>query len=259
MGATRTELPDGRVVCVGGEHEDFYDPDFCIYNDVVVLGPTDEIEIYGYPRDVFPPTDFHTATLVGHRIILVGCLGYSEDRRPGHTPVYALDLSDYHISEVPTTGHAPGWVFKHEALPWPDGIISVQCGEVIEERDGKQRTRRNFEAYALDTRAGSWRRLTNRNWAEFRIHRQDHRMFPYNPEIASQQLLPRGLEHTALPSDEPRETRIEVRGVPVSIAVDISHIDVVVEGELPDDLARHLVEEIRSNAEAVVHGPCVLE
>src|SRR5579862_3682276 len=28
MGATCTELPDGRIVCVGGEHEDFYDPDF---------------------------------------------------------------------------------------------------------------------------------------------------------------------------------------------------------------------------------------
>ena len=32
FGATSTRLPDGRVVCVGGEHEDYYDPDFCIYN-----------------------------------------------------------------------------------------------------------------------------------------------------------------------------------------------------------------------------------
>lgn len=32
FGATRTRLPDGRVVCIGGEHEDYYDPDFCIYN-----------------------------------------------------------------------------------------------------------------------------------------------------------------------------------------------------------------------------------
>ena len=31
-GATRTKVPDGRVICIGGEHEDFYDPDFCIYN-----------------------------------------------------------------------------------------------------------------------------------------------------------------------------------------------------------------------------------
>ena len=32
FGGTRTKLPDGRLVCIGGEHEDNYDPDFCIYN-----------------------------------------------------------------------------------------------------------------------------------------------------------------------------------------------------------------------------------
>ena len=31
-GSTLTKLPDGRIVCIGGEHEDHYDPDFCIYN-----------------------------------------------------------------------------------------------------------------------------------------------------------------------------------------------------------------------------------
>ena len=31
-GATRTKLPDGRLICIGGAHEDYYDPDFYIYN-----------------------------------------------------------------------------------------------------------------------------------------------------------------------------------------------------------------------------------
>ena len=31
-GSTLTKLPNGRIVCIGGEHEDHYDPDFCIYN-----------------------------------------------------------------------------------------------------------------------------------------------------------------------------------------------------------------------------------
>ena len=31
-GATRTKLPDGRLICIGGEHEDYYVPDFYIYN-----------------------------------------------------------------------------------------------------------------------------------------------------------------------------------------------------------------------------------
>ncbi len=32
LGVTRTELSDGRIICIGGEHKDRYDPDFCIYN-----------------------------------------------------------------------------------------------------------------------------------------------------------------------------------------------------------------------------------
>jgi hypothetical protein len=32
LGGTVTVLPDRRQVHIGGEHEDYYDPDFCIYN-----------------------------------------------------------------------------------------------------------------------------------------------------------------------------------------------------------------------------------
>ena len=36
FGQSLTALPDGRFVQIGGEHEDGYDPDFFIYNDVIV-------------------------------------------------------------------------------------------------------------------------------------------------------------------------------------------------------------------------------
>ncbi len=36
FGQSITFLPDGRIVQIAGEHEDHYDPDFCIYNDVFV-------------------------------------------------------------------------------------------------------------------------------------------------------------------------------------------------------------------------------
>ena len=67
FGQSSTKLPDGRVVLIAGEHEDAYDPDFYIYNDVVVQHPDGSLDIYGYPRDEFPPTDFHSATLVSNR------------------------------------------------------------------------------------------------------------------------------------------------------------------------------------------------
>jgi hypothetical protein len=33
---TETTLSDGQVVQIGGEYEDEYDPDFVVYNDVIV-------------------------------------------------------------------------------------------------------------------------------------------------------------------------------------------------------------------------------
>lgn len=103
MGAAQVEMADGRIITIAGEHEDFYDPDFCIYNDVVVQ-QGDDVEIYGYPRSVFPPTDFHTATLVGANIVIIGSLGYPEERSPSPTPVFRLDTADYRIEGVETKG-----------------------------------------------------------------------------------------------------------------------------------------------------------
>ena len=120
-----------------GEHEDYYDPDFYIYNDVIVLGPVGQIDVYGYPKEVFPPTDFHTATVERDRIIIIGGLGYSENRRPCDTPVYSLDLRQYRISQFRTSGEMPGWISKHEACYDPKGIITIKGGQVIYEYGGR--------------------------------------------------------------------------------------------------------------------------
>ena len=65
FGQSMTILPDGRRIFIAGEHEDWYDPDFFIYNDVVVISTNGDIEhIFGYPIEVFPPTDFHAAAYV---------------------------------------------------------------------------------------------------------------------------------------------------------------------------------------------------
>ena len=39
FGQSETVLPDSSRVLIAGEHEDWYDPDFHIYNDVVVIRP----------------------------------------------------------------------------------------------------------------------------------------------------------------------------------------------------------------------------
>jgi hypothetical protein len=256
-GATRTELPDGRVVCIGGEHEDYYDPDFNIYNDVVVLGPAGQIEIYGYPNEVFPPTDFHTATLVGNQIIIVGGLGCREARRSGHTPVYSLDPSNYQISKIEASGEMPGWIFEHEAELQQNDIV-LRGGQFIEERGGEQLYRRNLEDLALDTRSGVWRRLTNRNWRQFSICQEKGGLFVLDHDVQVQDLIPKGSEPIAAAEGSHDERRFLVRGVPIRIIAGVKRIEIVVEGDLPAEIYCEMPEVFRSRVETLCKKKCAL-
>ena len=129
FGRTGTVLPDGRLVLIAGEHEDSYDSDFHIYNDVTVMHPSGGMDHYIYPRDVFPPTDFHTATLVGDVIWIIGALGYQGQRHHGQTQVLRLELADFSIHRVETTGRSPGWINRHNAVLEGQHII-VSGGKV---------------------------------------------------------------------------------------------------------------------------------
>lgn len=258
MGTTRSELPDERVICIGGEHEDFYDPDFYIYNDVIVLGPDSQIEIYGYPKAVFPPTDFHTATVAGDRIIIIGGLGYRDERRPNDTPVYSLDLSQYQITQFMTSGEMPGWLSKHEACYGPEGIITVRGGQVIREHCGQQRLRRNFEDYMLDLGSGVWQRLTNRNWRQFLIS-QEGGLFVLKQKPEPRTLLSLNIEHTVVPCEGDEDARFILAGVPVSLTIGIKYIEIVIEGDMPESLAARFAAEICAKTETAIQRKCVLE
>ena len=135
FGRSTTFLDDGRIIEIGGEHEDHYDPDFCIYNDVTVFHPDGRIETTIYPEEVFSPTDFHSATRVGGRaggrIVIIGCLGYPEHRAPGTTPVYTLDLGSLRIERVETSGDKPGWISAHRARLNGDSTIIIEGGQLI--------------------------------------------------------------------------------------------------------------------------------
>ena len=158
FGRTITQLPDGRIVEIAGEHEDYYDPDFCIYNDVVVYDGQGSFKILGYPRDVFPPTDFHTATLVGKYIYIIGNLGYISDRISDHTPVYKLDWQSFQIETVATMGTNPGWISKHQAIyHQPSNTIQITGGKVWLENNRKAEYIDNYLNYTLDLSSLTWK------------------------------------------------------------------------------------------------------
>lgn len=151
FGRSVTRLPDGRLVVIAGEHEDHYDADFCIYADVTVLDGKGGVEHFIYPGDIFPPTDFHTATLLQGRILLIGALGYPQDRREGDTQVLSLDLSDFSITSVETTGEKPGWIHRHDTRHEGNRLI-VSGGKVepgYRDLDG---------TYSLDLDTLNWSR-----------------------------------------------------------------------------------------------------
>lgn len=177
MGQSITLLPDGRYVLIGGEHEDFYDPDFCIYNDVTVFEPNGEIRVYGYPGNVFPCTDFHSATLVGDWIYIIGCLGY-QHQRSSRIPVYRLSIHDFHIEWVKTGGDIPGRIYDHRAHLIYGNRIRIEGGKLwtgqksastcgvggdaatrAAERKKRQALDRNKDVFELDLTTLQWSKL----------------------------------------------------------------------------------------------------
>ncbi len=154
-GQSLTRLADGRLVEIGGEHEDHYDVDFCIYNDVIVHRGDGTFNLFGYPEAEFPPTDFHTATLMDEWIYVIGCLGYMESRVPGCTPVYRLNINSFVIEPVEYRGDLPGWIFMHQASRISSHEIQIICGEIQYEDGFKP----NPSVYRLDITTGVWRKV----------------------------------------------------------------------------------------------------
>lgn len=158
FGKSLNRLPDGRFIEIAGEHEDFYDLNFCIYNDIIVHDGRGHCDIYGYPREVFPPTDFHTATLVGDVIYIIGNLGYPEDRRPGLTPVYRLNIHSFDIEQVKTSGDMPGWISRHTARYDGQAKIGISGGRCSIWNEGRHELVDNHGHFELDLTTLNWTR-----------------------------------------------------------------------------------------------------
>ncbi len=159
FGQSLTFLPDGRIVEVAGEHEDHYDPDFCIYNDVFVHDHNGNVTIHGYPEALFPPTDFHTATLIGEHIYVIGSLGYFGSRHYGTTPVYRLDVTTFAMERLETRGEQPSWISGHRAGLTSAHTIQVAGGSVLSNWNGVESDSENAAVYTLNVEKLVWKKV----------------------------------------------------------------------------------------------------
>jgi hypothetical protein len=131
------------------------------------------VQIFGYPKQEFPPTDFHTASLVGDEIYIVGSLGDPDDRQNGVTSSYVLDTKSYAIREVTPKGDGPGWLHQHNASYDSElNAITVTGGEVWDSRKEPQYLE-NINDYRLHLSGLRWERLTDRKWQRFEFFRPD--------------------------------------------------------------------------------------
>lgn len=156
FGKSITAIGQGEFVEIAGEHEDYYDPDFCIYNEVFHHKGNGDFTIYQYPKDIFPPTDFHTATLVDGFVYIIGNLGYLGERCYGTTPVYRLDISSFRMEKLETFGECPGWINRHSAYLKNGSVIRIQGGSILEHQGGKEQSQINKSDYELNVNSLEW-------------------------------------------------------------------------------------------------------
>ena len=286
-GQSCTTLPDGRTIWIAGEHEDYYDADFFIYNDVVVISPNAEIEIFGYPPDVFPPTDFHSATLVDNEIVMVGNVGYGVDRRDGVTQVLTLELDRWKLFQIRSEGAGPGWIHGHQAQLTDNGRSLVITGGKVDRRDGAFLVE-NIDDWRLSIGDWRWERLTLRRWARFEVCRLDKRQnhlwsirhvswskrvgfddaqewerkleaelgSPARLDIVPLLYRP-GIAHEVLPEDPDKNGVYCVRidGVVVRYVEEMFGVQVTVEGELPADAVAQIRDDLIQKLEALEQSP----
>lgn len=286
FGQSSTQLADGRVVLIGGEHEDHYDPDFYIYNDVVVRHPGGRIDIYGYPREVFPPTDFHSATLLERRVVIIGCLGYPANRKPGTTPVFVLDLETFSIAPARCRGTAPGWIHSHRARLSEDGkSILIEGGKL--DRGENSSLLENIDDWQLRLADWEWVRLSDRRWPRWEVRRSDGKpnqlwnleqalWAQKYPDIEAFQRSSEGepvrdlplyerryappVGHDTLPAveDEYGVHRIRVQGVVVRYVEDMYSVQMTVEGGLATETVDALAQDLRDKLSALEGAACEL-
>lgn len=289
FGQSRSSLPDGRTLLIAGEHEDHYDPDFFIYNDVVIVSPNGDVEIFGYPTDLFPPTDFHSATLADGQIVLVGNLGYPSDRRKGVTQVLTLELDHWRVRSVETEGVGPGWIHEHSARLESDGrSICISGGKV--DRCNETSLVENIDDWRLSLADWKWERLTTRRWARFEVFREDkHPLHLWEmgqalwskevgwddaqeqmqnlqvklgspPRLDILPLLYRPeVSHEELPNnpDEYGVHRIRAGGIVVRYVEDMFSVQVTVEGDLPADGIEQIRRDLIGKLQALEQAPIV--
>ena len=151
VGISLTRLANGNWVQIGGQYDDAPEYDYCVYNDVIEYDGRGEFTIYGYPKDVFPPTDHHSATLINDHLYVIGGLGDFIDDDLQQTNVYRWNIQSKQFEQVVTQGQSPQQLFKHTASYDPHRQAIIISGGK-RHTDVSKPAECNEELFVLDLR-----------------------------------------------------------------------------------------------------------
>ncbi len=123
-----------------------------------------------YPIDIFPPTDFHTSTLYvdpmtsKEHILIIGGLGHTYQASRDRTDVYRLDLNDFGMRRLETSGAGPiGGTSHHKAelldeLEQPAIRITIKGDKdwIFKEERQESNTTREGKVFLLRIHGMRW-------------------------------------------------------------------------------------------------------
>ncbi|MFC4996057.1 hypothetical protein [Rubritalea tangerina] len=169
FGMSETKLEDGRTILIAGEHEDYYDPDFFIYNDVIVKDANERFKSSAIPKTSFQPLTF-TVPLSSATVSTSLAPWLHRQAQEKDTPVYYLDLKDYTIHQV-NSGQAlagsSSMKRSTNSRPTPSPSIVgkrwIDSGDIID----------NFSKWQLKLDTKQWTLVEERPWSQFRFSRKD--------------------------------------------------------------------------------------
>lgn len=282
LGQSETPLPDGRVILIGGEYEDHYDPQFYIYHDVIIKHPDGKIEIFAYPKAIFSPTDFHSATLIDGEIYVIGGIGYVNDRNYNSTPIYKLNIHSFEMTKIESRNHI-GLIGSHTAT-LKDNQIIIKGGQILSDDNTMMD---NIDDWAFNPKTLTFKNLTNHTWQGFVVQRKDFHwlsLFDYNcllfdrdynpdefenkfnqltnklgiePNLTTyQQIFIPPISHH---QDQDDENAIWIDGVKVRYVDNLSDIGVYIEGQLSDDKVQLLADNLCYKLAKLENAPCQIQ
>ena len=262
QGDTRTRLDDGRVLCLGGDYEEYDDSHWMEYNDVVVLrlanGEHDvsltsgEVEIYGYPSDVFSPRRHHGAVSVGDWLYVIG--GYDNERQSSvagmGTDVWRVSLHDYRAERVATVGEAPGRVYGHHVT------YDAKQGAIL-ARGGRKQMYPDLQndpfqcgVHALHLDEMRWEMVSVSDTRRWFLYVRGGEIGEGAGERTRETFLPKSVAYRELQSQEyfgMWRHDIEIDGTRVRAAPGSNGIVLAFEGELPREVVDAVVRDIDTN------------